>query len=150
MILSRVVDEDAEHSEADHPDGGQHDGDELTSCVHGLRLGDDGPALGAGVGVLPEAREAVDQVAQDPGAEEAAEDGPHPARGGDLTGDLCRDLAEAAPAVHKLCHVVEHDSLPHVVDFSRYGHSVVQGSLVLLLLYLWRREVEGSRHHLVV
>ena len=70
----------------------------------GLRLGDDVPALGAGVGVPPEAREAVDQVAQDPGAEEAADDGPHPAPGGDLTGDL----TEAAPATACLTLLTSH------------------------------------------
>ena len=57
----------------------------MASRVPGPGLSDDSSALGAGVGVLPEAREADYQGAQDPGAEQAAEDGVHPARGGDLT-----------------------------------------------------------------
>ena len=79
-----------------------------------LRLGDDGPALGAGVGVLPEAREADDQVVRDAGAQEAADgaqeaadNDPHQARDGDPTVDHGSDLVEAGRAGNKLRLLIE-------------------------------------------
>ena len=86
------------------------------------------------------------------GADEAADDYDHKAQGGELNDDLCCHLTEAAPAGNQLSKVGELVRelaiLPHIIDLSQYLDSVVFRSL--LVLYVWRGNVEGRRYDLIV